>query len=194
MKELDKIRKRAKYADDWLKRQQDEELMRMNREKERLKKQKCRMRISKKEKKAEPITSAKKNALHREKRKLEKQIETLQEEVNELKKKANKTTPKRLKEEPNLVSRSLRLHLSPSTKRKTKKLVESSPRDIGHMFRSVLGVNVHQSSSSIGTEMLQQKAITAFMERDDVSRVSPCIKTVTSENGKMCQLDIKCCH
>ena len=126
VKELDRIRKRATYADDWLKRQQDKELMRMNKEKERLKKQKYRMRISKKEKKAEPVTSAKKNALHRQKRKFEKQIETLQEEVNELNKEANKTTPKRLKE-PNLVSRSLWSHLSPSTKWKTKKkLVESS--------------------------------------------------------------------
>ena len=62
------------------------------------------MRISKK-KKAEPVTSARKNALCRQKRKFEKQIETLQEEVNELKNKANKTTPKRLKEEPILVSR-----------------------------------------------------------------------------------------
>ena len=35
------------------------------------------MRISKKEKKAEPVTSAKKNTLCRQKRKFEKQIETL---------------------------------------------------------------------------------------------------------------------
>ena len=40
MKELNRIRKRAKYVGDWLKRQQDEELMRRDREKERLKKQK----------------------------------------------------------------------------------------------------------------------------------------------------------
>ena len=101
-----------------------------------------------KKKKAEPVTSAKKNALRRQKIKFEKQIEILQDEVNELKK-ANKTTPRRLKEEPNLVSRSLWSHLSPSTKQKTKKkLVESSPRGIGHMFRCVFGVNIHQRSSS----------------------------------------------
>ena len=183
MKELDRTRKRAKNAGDWLKRQQDEELMRRDREKERLKKQKYRMRISKKEKKAEPVTSAKKNTLCRQKRKFEKQIETLQEELNQLKKKANKITPKRLKEELNLVNRNLWSYLSPSTNQKTKKkLVESSPRGIGHMFHSGLGVNIHQSSS-IGTETLQQKAIKAFMERDNVSRVSPYMKTVTSRNG-----------
>ena len=137
------------------------------------------MRISKKEKKAEPVTSAKKNALCRQKRKFEKQIETLQEEVNELQRKANKTTLKRLKEETNLVSRTLLSLLSPSTKWKTKKkFVESSPKGICHMLCSVLGVNIHQSSS-IGTEMLQQKPIKAFMERNDVSKVCPCMKTVT---------------
>ena len=40
VKELDRITKKTKYADDWLKRQQDEELMRMIIEKERLRKQK----------------------------------------------------------------------------------------------------------------------------------------------------------
>ena len=40
VKELDRIMKKTKYADEWLKRQQDEELMRMIKEKERLKKQK----------------------------------------------------------------------------------------------------------------------------------------------------------
>ena len=82
-----------------------------------------------KKKKAEPVTSAKKNALRRQKIKFEKQIEILQDEVNELKN-ANKTTPRRLKEEPNLVSRSLWSHLSPSTN------------------RCVFGVNIHQRSSS----------------------------------------------
>ena len=144
VKELDRIRKSAEYADDWLKRQQNEELVRMNREKKRLKKQKYWVRISKKEKKAEPVTSTKKNVLRRQKRKFEKQIEALQEEVNKLNQKANRTTPKRLKEEPILVSRSSWLHLSPSTKWKTKKkLLESSPRGIGHIFRSILGVNWH---------------------------------------------------
>ena len=69
VKEHDRIRKRAKYAENWLKKQHNEELMRINREKKRLKKQKYRMKISKKEEKAQSITfaNAKKNALRKQK-------------------------------------------------------------------------------------------------------------------------------
>ena len=72
--------------------------------------------------------------------------------------------------------------MSPRTKRKTKKkLMESSP----YVTCFVLFlVSIYTSSSSIRTEMLQQKVIKAFMERDDVSRVSPCMKTVILEKGE----------
>ena len=74
-----------------------------------------------------------------------------------------------------LVSKALWNSLSPHTKTKSKHFLSDSNSGGGlnTLFRKELGVNLSNSRSFTETETPLVKVINEFIERDDVSRVSP---------------------
>ena len=99
----------------------------------------------------------------------------MEDEKKFLKKKSLKTsTPARSKNR--LVARG---SLSPHAKKKSKQLL----RDIDHsgfkrLFQQEVGINLSILLSFSDKDTALQKAVWNFMTRDDVSRVSPSVKTL----------------
>ena len=129
--------------------------------------------------KTDNAKNIKRNALRRQARRYEKQIAELQ-----FPKPAHSTPDK--KKQKLLVSKALWNSLSPLTKTKSKRFLSDSNSGGGlnTLFRKELGVNLSNSRSFTETETPLVKVINEFIERDDVSRVSPGLKTVITKNNE----------
>ena len=129
--------------------------------------------------KTDNAKNIKRNALRRQARRYEKQIAELQ-----FPKPAHSTPDK--KKQKLLVNKALWNSLSPHTKPKSKRFLSDSNScgGLNTLFRKELGVNLSNSRSFTETETPLVKVINEFIERDDVSRVSPGLKTVITKNNE----------
>ena len=98
------------------------------------------------------------------------------------------------------VSKALWSSLSPHTQIKSKRfLSDSMLTGLNTLFRKELGVNLSNSGSFTETETPLVKTIYEFIERDDVSRVGPRLKTVITRNSenipvRYCMSTLKTIH
>ena len=117
--------------------------------------------------------------MRRQTRRYEKQIAELQ-----FPKPAHSTPGK--EKQKLLVSKALWNSLSPHTKTKSKCFLSDSNSGGGlnTLFRKELGVNLSNPRSFTETETSLVKVINEFIERDDVSQVSPGLKTVITKNNE----------
>ena len=123
--------------------------------------------------------SIKKNALRRQARKYGKTIAKLEDEKKFLKKNSLKTsTPARSKKRL-VVSQEIWGTLSPHAKKKSKQVLRDSDHSgFKRLFQEEVGINLSNPLSFSDKNTAIQKAVWNFMTRDDVSHVSPSVKTL----------------